>query len=335
MLQMLLKEIAETGTLTGISTHAEPGKQVVLRENDSKKQAVIGAWNGERMEPVMDGFLGLGISALKRAGASDSRWCLIDELGFLESGCLAFQDTVFELLGKKRVIAVLRKQDLPFLNTLRSRSDVFLYDLDAPVLPVGCVIMASGLGRRFGGNKLLADFAGRPLIRQILDLTEGPFFAGRVVVTRHEAVADLCKSCGVSVLVHDFPDRNDTVRLGLEALRNQEIRGCMFCPADQPLIARQTLESLVLSFSHEPDRIFRPCFGETPGSPVLFGQNFFQELLGLPSGKGGSFLAKKYPGQVQKIPVREPYELWDADTPEELQRFETLKRFCVLREQNI
>ena len=28
---------------------------------------------------------------------------------------------------------------------------------------VGCVIMASGLARRFGSNKLLADFGGPPL----------------------------------------------------------------------------------------------------------------------------------------------------------------------------
>ena len=29
-------------------------------------------------------------------------------------------------------------------------------------LSVGCVIMASGLARRFGSNKLLADFCGPP-----------------------------------------------------------------------------------------------------------------------------------------------------------------------------
>ena len=34
--------------------------------------------------------------------------------------------------------------------------------------PLGCVIMASGTGQRFGGNKLLADFGGRPLISCIL-----------------------------------------------------------------------------------------------------------------------------------------------------------------------
>ena len=38
-------------------------------------------------------------------------------------------------------------------------------------LPVGCVIMASGLARRFGSNKLLADFGGRPLLCRALEVT--------------------------------------------------------------------------------------------------------------------------------------------------------------------
>ena len=37
--------------------------------------------------------------------------------------------------------------------------------------PVGCVIMASGLARRFGSNKLLADFEGRPLLCRALEVT--------------------------------------------------------------------------------------------------------------------------------------------------------------------
>ena len=35
--------------------------------------------------------------------------------------------------------------------------------------PVGCVIMASGLSTRFGSNKLLADFGGRPMLCRALD----------------------------------------------------------------------------------------------------------------------------------------------------------------------
>ena len=40
---------------------------------------------------------------------------------------------------------------------------------------IGCVIMASGLGKRFGGNKLMADFHGEPMVCRILDATEGIF----------------------------------------------------------------------------------------------------------------------------------------------------------------
>lgn len=55
---------------------------------------------------------------------------------------------------------------------------------------VGCVIMASGQARRFGSNKLLVDFHGEPMIMRILAATEG-LFACRVVVTRHQEIADI------------------------------------------------------------------------------------------------------------------------------------------------
>ena len=83
--------------------------------------------------------------------------------------------------------------------------------------PLGCVVMASGLGRRFGGNKLLAELGGKPLIRWVLDVTEG-LFARRVVVTRHPEIEALCRRQGVEALLHGLPWRSGTVRLGLEAL---------------------------------------------------------------------------------------------------------------------
>ena len=90
--------------------------------------------------------------------------------------------------------------------------------MEQPLLPVGCVIMASGLARRFGSNKLLADFGGRPLLCRALDATNTPQLAARIVVTRSAEVEALCKAEGVPCLVHGLPGRNDTVRLGLDAL---------------------------------------------------------------------------------------------------------------------
>ena len=173
--------------------------------------------------------------------------------------------------------------------------------------------MASGLGTRFGGNKLMADFNGEPMICQILSATD-ELFSRRIVVTRHEDIADLCRNRGIHVILHDLPYRSDTVRLGLEALAGIQL--CMFCPGDQPLLQRKTIERLLQSALYDKAAIWRPEHDGSPGSPVLFPQWSFSELLTLPTGKGGGYIIQKYPEQVRTIPVRDPYELMDADTPQ-------------------
>ena len=207
-------------------------------------------------------------------------------------------------------------------------------------LTVGCVIMASGLSRRFGTNKLLADFCGQPMLCRAFDATATPGIAARIVVTRSEEVQALCRAQGVPVLLHSLPGRNDTVRLGLSALLEQqsELSGCMFLPGDQPLLRRETVEAMTERFcptewQKETEReIFRlgavADNDPTPlvGSPVLFGSSFFSELLTLPENKGGNVLLKKYPAQVRTVCIAAPMELLDADTPQVLQQLEALAR---------
>ena len=186
---------------------------------------------------------------------------------------------------------------------------------------IGCVIMASGLGKRFGGNKLMADFHGKPMIQRALDASEG-LFAKRVVVTRHEQVAALCREQHVDVVLHDLPNRNDTVRLGLGALG--DLDACLFLPGDQPLLRRETVAMLLESRKENPDSIIRPAYEDMEGSPVLFPSWAFPELLDLPEGKGGGVVVRNHPHAVVRISVADPFELADADTPEML---ETLKDF--------
>lgn len=212
-------------------------------------------------------------------------------------------------------------------------------------LTVGCVIMASGLSRRFGTNKLLADFCGQPMLCRVFAATATPGIDARIVVTRSEEVQALCRAHGVPVLLHSRPGRNDTVRLGLSVLLEQqpELSGCMFLPGDQPLLRRETVEAMTERFCHEQSALTewqketeREIFrlgavadnDPTPlvGSPVLFGSSFFSELLTLPENKGGNVLLKKYPAQVRTICIADSAELLDADTPEVLQQLEVLVR---------
>ena len=187
---------------------------------------------------------------------------------------------------------------------------------------LGCIIMASGLGKRFGSNKLMADFCNKPMIQRALDATEG-LFSRRVVVTRHECVAALCKDQNVDVVLHDLPHRSDTVRLGLQSLGNPD--ACMFLPGDQPLLRRETVATLLETWKANPNKIVRPVYEDNEGSPVLFPSWTFPELLDLPEGKGGGVVVKNHPHDIARVSVSDPFELADADTPETL---ELLKGLC-------
>ena len=113
---------------------------------------------------------------------------------------------------------------------------------DNRTLKHGCIVMASGAGVRFGGNKLMTELCGEPLVGHVVRATDG-LFDRRVVVTRHADVAALCETLGAKVVLHDEPGRNDTVRLGMEAMD-----GCdtvTFVQGDQPLIRPASIAALL------------------------------------------------------------------------------------------
>lgn len=181
----------------------------------------------------------------------------------------------------------------------------------------GLVIMASGLGKRFGGNKLMEIVKDKPLIQHVLDTTNS-LFDERVVVTRSKEVKALCDSLGVNCIIHKFPYRSDTVRLGLSFIKTKA-DFCFFTPGDQPLIGRDTFEKLI-DEACSGKKIVRTAYEDILGSPIGFDKVYFDELLKLPEGKGGNFIAKKYETEVSKVQVQNEYELWDVDTIEDLEK---------------
>lgn len=192
------------------------------------------------------------------------------------------------------------------------------------ILPIACIIMASGASLRFGSNKLLANFHGRPLLANILHTTAKVPFLARLVVTRTAEAVDICQEQQVPVLLHAEPGQNDTVRLALSKLKNFKPAGYLFCVADQPLISAASLLKMCGAFSAAPQYIYRTAYQDIPGNPILFPAALAGELMQLPQDKGGSYLLKKYPEQICYVPVQDAYELYDIDTPEDLQHLELL-----------
>lgn len=230
---------------------------------------------------------------------------------------------------------------------------------DNRTLKHGCIVMASGVGARFGGNKLMAELCDAPLVGHVVRATDG-LFSRRVVVTRHADVAALCETLGAQVILHDEPCRNDTVRLGMEAMD-----GCdtvTFVQGDQPLIRAASIAALLRAAERDAAgaarrdaagrgvadvagcdavgaaladtaesgvaRIWRTSFDGVPGAPVLFPSWAFDELRSLPRGKGGGFVAKAHAECVRTIEVSSEWELFDVDTRDDLEQLQTYVARC-------
>lgn len=214
---------------------------------------------------------------------------------------------------------------------------------------IGAVILASGDSRRFAsGQKLLADFHGRPLVEYVFKTALTPWIDTRIAVTRWQEVRNICRALEFPCLFHDKPLLSDTIRLGLSHLagipeqifsenaqrtssENMQFLSnapdaCIFLQGDQPLLRSESIKALVLAFRQDQRFCYRLSYGNTAGSPILFPKRFFPELLCLPPDCGGGYVIRKYPDLVKTVEARHPAELLDADTEEALQQLSSLNQ---------
>ena len=91
------------------------------------------------------------------------------------------------------------------------------------------------------------------------------------------------------------------------------------------LLHRETVAMLLEHRKAAPEKIIRPIFEDSEGSPVLFPAWAFPELQNLPEGRGGGIVIHNHPDALCRVSVSDPFELADADTPEML---ETLRGLC-------
>lgn len=82
------------------------------------------------MEPVPGVLDTRGVELVRQVLETTGEWAVVDEIGFLEESSSAYQAALWKIFEQKRVLAALRKADLPFLNRLRGRKDCFVLDLD-------------------------------------------------------------------------------------------------------------------------------------------------------------------------------------------------------------
>ena len=322
LLNNILNQIEETMDMSDFFNYLLSRRtdtpEVVIKSNliDDGKEYVIGRprtltpvspKKGNNMTSVEDGFINCACPAImKHLMTSADSVFVIDELGYLESSCIPFQENIKSLLDNSRVLAVIRKQSTEFLDSIKSRSDVLLIDIDNTFSSISCIIMASGMSKRFGTNKLLASFNNNTLFENAINISHFVSFGKTLAVTRHDELVQICEREHIHCIKHNMPYRNDMVRLGVSRILKETNS------TDKSSNANNNINN--------NNKICRLAFNENAGAPVIFPECYYNELLTLPLGKGGGFIAKKYPAQVVLVPAQDEYELYDIDTPDDLIR---------------
>ena len=189
---------------------------------------------------------------------------------------------------------------------------------------VSCVLLAAGAGSRFGGGKLLAEFAGKRLFERAMNALPTEHFVRVAVVSGCEDILAESERRGFLAVQNDAPEQGVSlsIRLGLEAAK--PCSAALFLVSDQPLLTKESVRRILEAGATHPEKIIAP---EAPdgrlGNPCLFPAAFFPELSALEGDRGGKRVIRAHPEALFTVSLPEE-ELFDADTKEELSQLKEI-----------
>jgi molybdenum cofactor cytidylyltransferase len=189
------------------------------------------------------------------------------------------------------------------------------------------VILAAGAGRRFGGRKLLAPFAGRPLIAEALDAA----FAApaRRVLLVTDGDPDLARIAGEQarsrgretdleiIVAADAAEGMGASLRAAAARLSPDIDGVFVFLGDMPRVPAGLPQALARALIAGADAV-APCFEGRRGHPVLFGTACVAALRTLGGDIGAREVLADLGERLALIDSPDDGVLFDVDRPEDL-----------------
>lgn len=188
------------------------------------------------------------------------------------------------------------------------------------------LVLAAGAGRRFGGQKLLAELDGTPILQHVLDLAAAGQLDPVVVVLGPdaEALETRMRWRDEVRLVNPAPEDgiSSTVRMGIAALAATDAQRAVVLLADQPRLSAAQLRTILAAPVDESRPIVVPRYSGVPGNPVLLERAAWLLTARLSGDQGLSQLFAARPELVRHVELEGANP--DVDTPADLRAMEQL-----------
>jgi molybdenum cofactor cytidylyltransferase len=178
------------------------------------------------------------------------------------------------------------------------------------------IVLAAGHARRFGGNKLAADFAGEPLLAHALRIALAAPVTRVILVCR--AVPEMPLDAQLEVV--EIASDALSVSLSAGIARAQGADAAFVFLGDMPLvppgIAARLAARIGDNYAAQPR-----CNGK-PGHPVLLSARAFADVLALEGDAGAGKLLRTR-SDVVHVDTDDEGVLLDVDNAEDLARLYT------------
>jgi len=185
------------------------------------------------------------------------------------------------------------------------------------LLKISAILMAAGLSRRMGADKLLLEYQGRSLLQRSIDLLSDLPVYERILVTTKARVGSITVPQDLQLVINRSPEngQSESIRLGILAATGTHY---LFMTADQPRLTPVDLKPFLELL--EPDSIIYPVINNRPDSPTLLPAHFKPELLALSGDTGGRVVRDAHPEICHAIVPERPENFVDIDYMEDYQK---------------
>lgn len=179
----------------------------------------------------------------------------------------------------------------------------------------GAIVLAAGMSRRMGSNKLIANLHGKPLVAHVVDAIAAAGLPAPIVVLGHAAyeirVALEDRDVAFATAERHAEGMAHSLAAGIAAVP-PDWESTIVCLGDMPRIAPDLLRRLAQEST--PSAIVLPIFAGRRGNPVLWGRDYFGEIRSLKGDSGAKTLFARYADRITEIPWSDDSIHADVDT---------------------
>lgn len=185
---------------------------------------------------------------------------------------------------------------------------------------VTTLLLAAGLSRRFGSNKLLASLdEGRPLVVA----TASALIAAdcRILAVLHPEAREVASllsrlpQVAVTSCPRAYLGMGHSLAWGVS--RSAEASGWLIALGDMPFIQPGSIRA-VAERLEQGASIIAPIFRGRRGHPVGFSNRWRRDLLELKGEAGGAPIIRRNASSLELVPCSDPGVLRDVDSPSDV-----------------